>query len=393
MTYDVESEIARELRAVADSVTVPPMPRLPAEASAPVVPLVRRASLWLVAAAVLVVAGVGTTWWLGRDPAGPAPAPSPTVTDQPSPEPTTDTHDAVPTGTPSVPVLVGDDLLVDGSVVDGEWVHLVVSREVWVARDRAGEWWWGRGPDAQRLSPPGAIEQGVVASPSSDLVATVVTVDGTPYVWGVETVSGDEFGGPVPDAELPTPPDGPSPWVVAVTDGGQVITRDGGGNSMYVVGSSAPMVALADQTPGWTVVAGTSLGPVVSDAPYAVDAQQGDVRLAEITQEGALETTASVRPHAALSTSELGTWMAWIAPGALGGEAAGVSEVSLAPVGSGVAGPDDAVLTAPGDLLFTSAGTWEDDRYVVLNAVDAQEQGREEVVRCDAETAVCVVVD
>ncbi|MGN0065464.1 MAG: hypothetical protein ACI379_14600 [Nocardioides sp.] len=392
MTYDVESEITRELRSVADSVTVPPMPRLGAEESAPVVPLVRRASTWLVAAAVLVAAGVGTAWWMRPDPDAPQPAPSPTVTDSPSPEPTaTDTPGAVPTGAPTVPYVVNGELWVDGEQVEGEWAYLQVGRSAWVAMRDDGSWWYGRAARAQRLDAPGAIEQGVAVSPSGDLVATVVTVGSTPYVWGVETASGDEFGGAGSGAELPTPPDGPGPWIAAVTDARQVITRDGGGNHMYLVGSSAPMVLLADQTPGWTVVAGTSLGPVVSDAQYAVDAQEGDVRLAEITQDGTIETTASVRPHAALSTSEFGTWMAWIGPGTLGGEAAGVREVSLAPVGSGTAGPDDTVLRAPGGWLFTSAGTWEDDRYVVFTVVS--EQGTERVVRCDAQAAACVVID
>lgn len=393
MTHDVETLLTRELRSVADDLVVPPLPRLDlvAEEAAPV-SLLRRWSPLLVAAVLAVLVGATSLWFVrGQDdvqPAPPGPAPSdPTPT---GPTETVDPDAPVPTTAPTVTHVVNEELWVAGRQVPGQWWAVSTAADVWLAASGDGTWSYARGDgDPVELDAPGMLQRAVL-SPGGDYVAAVVTSGGRSYVWGIRT-SGGEFGGVEPATEVQGP-EGQSPWVAAVTDAGLVVLRTADGNAVYDAAGGGGVEPVTGD--GWTVVDDSAAGPVVTDGADATDAMQGDVRLAEITADGRVETTASLRPYGDLAVSPSATWMAWVEPEYVGGEAMGAPTLEVAAVGGGRPSPDDVSLVPPDGWVFsqqTQVAVWEDDDYFLAGVYD--EVGTWALVRCGVQQQKCVLLD
>lgn len=381
MAHDLEETLSRELQAVADGLHIPAMPALP-DAS----PRERRWVPMLAAAVVvLFVAGGIAVGALGRgdnppDPAPPSPSPSPSATDLPSP---TGAGVQIPTAAPTMPYVLDQALYVDGAQVPGDWWSVESGANGWLAWRPDLSWWWGSGPDANRIE--GLADVPPVISPNGRYVG-VLTLDGN--LSGFDTdPSGEDFGDlpiDVGDREL-----GTQVTVRAVTDDGLVIAQGTETAVMWRPLVDGRLFDLTETEPGQVVVGNTPLGLVVTDG------EDGEAYLAHMTATGALRHLGALPEHDQLHIDPTGTWLAYTPLGTEGGEVDRVTSLQVA----SVAGAGGFSLPAPDGKAFRiAAWTWEDDAHLLATVIDLDvpfdvvPKG-ERLARCSVEARRCVLVE
>jgi hypothetical protein len=376
MSRDVEEIVSRELREVAESLHVPAMPVLPGERP-------RRSWRPLVAAAAAVVVVAGgvavATRGGGPEPApAPAPAPpSPSATLEPAP---------VPRAAPSVPYVVDRALYVDGERVPGEWWTVQAGEAAWLAIRSDNTWWWGW--DAEPHEITGPHDTPPVISPNGKYIA-YLTVDGQDgLLTGFDTRPDGEGLGGVP-VDLGDRQDGSQVTVRAVTDDGEVIAQGSRTAVLWrplVVDGGDP-VDLTVTAPGVQVLAATPAGIV---ATRGADSREGgEPFLADLSEAGELSTKAPVPAYDSLAVSRGGTWLAWLAPGLLGGEVTEVTKLNV----QRVDGIGEDTLNAPDGWAFrVEQWAWEDDDYLVATVASADGAGGDRTARCSPTAGTCVLV-
>lgn len=364
MPVDIEETLARELREVAEGLTIPAMPRLPEE---PTRPTRSRQPLLAAAAVVAIVAGAaGVVATLPDDrdaePAGTSSSPSSNPTEPVAP---------IPRSTPTLAHVVDGTLYVDETEVAGTWWSVRPAGQAWIAYRDDYTWWWGRGPQPNEL--PNGEDVTPKISPNGKYVAVVRVEEGEGILTVVDTRTGRNVDG--------TPANfGPVQWdvgayVVAVTDDGKVVIRRG---DSYVTWSQE---MTADNLSGQMVFDSTSAGVVAGD----VDG--GRLYLASISERGALTRVGELPEHDDLTVSPDGAWIAWTPIGTTGGE---VTSVPSLEVGT-LKGEQSATLTAPDGWQFeVRTWVWEDDSHLVSAVTD--DRGRERMARCRPLPARCQLI-
>lgn len=369
MYRDVEQTLSRELRQVADEVQVPAMPVLPSDPPS--------RFTWtpaLVAAAVLVlVAGVLATVLTldGERRLQPAPSPTPTRVEE-----------SVSRAAPSVPYVLEGRLFVDGEQVPGEWSSVDGVDSGWVGV-RADNTYW-RGFDAEPLPIEGEMHQPPVISPDGRYVAEVLVEEGQGMLSGFDTrPAGEGFGG----VEVPALMQGIYSRAVAVTDDGLVVGRGADYQELWRPLVDGGVVQMSNTAPGEVVLGNTAAGLVVNQGGYdSTDGSQGSPYLADLAEDGTLTKTADLPTHMVLVASE--QWIAWIEPGAIGGETLTVDRLQVQRVDGSGAGE----LTPPRGYAFRAADlVWEDEDHLVVAVLHSS--GGERMVRCSPTTGECVLLD
>lgn len=126
----IDDLIRTELRGVADTVEIPPMPSLDEERSRWLVPLV---------AAVVVVLVTAVGVWLDRsDRADHSPPPVE--------RPEQNISDTVSTAAPTIPWIDDGRFYVDGRRLPGRWLEVATAGGTWLAQRDDHLVFWGRGP-------------------------------------------------------------------------------------------------------------------------------------------------------------------------------------------------------------------------------------------------------
>jgi hypothetical protein len=374
MFVDVEETLSRELREVADGLTVPampPLPQAPPRVARPWQPL-------LVAASVaLVVAGAVVAVATARGGQEPAPAPP-----QPSP---TRSVGTLPRTAPTIPYVVDQRLYVAGEQVPGTWWSVRGDDAGWLALRTDSTWWWGRGPEPHEITGPHDVPP--VVSPDGRYVAEVGAQDGQGALTAFDTASGESLGG-VP-LDLGDPQDGSTVSVRAVTDDGRVVVQGTDTSLLWLPLEGGATVDLGETAPEQQFLAGTPTGLVVTDgAGGVVDGTIGEPYLAEISETGELTRTGAVPTHDDVLVSPGGAWLTWTAPGTTGGEVTSVAELRARSVDGG----QQVTLTAPAGWGFrTRAWAWESDEHLVSPVVG--DGGDERMARCSVQLGRCVLVD
>ncbi len=361
MPVDIEETLARELREVAEGLSIPAMPRLPEE---PTRPTRSRQPLLAAAAVVAIVAGaagVVATLPDSRD-AQPAGTSSSNPTEPVAP---------IPRSATTLAHVVDGKLYVGDTEVAGTWWSVRPAGQAWIAYRDDYTWWWGRGPQPNEL--PNGEDVTPKISPDGRYVAVVRVETGEGILTVVDTRTGRNVDG--------TPTNfGPVKWdvgayVVAVTDDGKVVIRRGNG---YLTWSQE---LVADTLSGQMVFAATSAGLVAGD----VDG--GQPYLASISERGALTRVGELPEHDDLAVSPDGAWLAWTPIGTTGGE---VTSISSLKVGT-LEGEQSATLTAPDGWQFkVRTWVWEDDNHLISTVTD--DRGRERMARCRPLPAQCQLI-
>ncbi len=386
MSFNIETDLVRELHEVAEGVEVPAMPPLPSESH----PRPRWQPLLVAAAVVLIVLGaVAGVLALGGgdDEIEPAPSPSPTVaTDGATEDPAE--PEALSTAPPSVPYVAGNRLFVAGKEVPGNnWAWVTGTDTGWVAGGFDGgesTYSWGYDAEPQRIE--GLMHQPPAVSPSGGYWAAILDQGNEGLLTGADTARGGEGLGGTPIEVLNR---GVYSSVAAVTDEGLVITGGAGDQILWRPLVDGETVALAETAPDQVVLGDTEAGLIVVDATSAdVDGgRNGDVYLADVSDAGEITRLGPVPNHDALAAS--GSWFAWVEVGQLGGEVSGIAELRV----QRLDGSDPGTLTPPEGWLFRpGAGTWEDDDHLVTAVVKDGGEG-ERMVRCRPATEECVLLD
>ncbi|CAI9410549.1 hypothetical protein [Nocardioides sp. T2.26MG-1] len=381
MTTELENVLARELHEVADGLRVPPMPGLPADAPT------KRPRPWqplVVAAAVVLIAGVVALLFSRQDDGSPQPAP-------PAPSRATESVDTtISTAMPTVPFVVDRRLYVDGEQVPGEWWGLQSHWGVWLATRFDGSWWWGGpGVEAQRIE--GQFDQPPVLSPNGSYIAYIDVSGGRASVNGFTTEPGGEGFGLSPLDDLPRYEDGVAIRVSAVTDDGDVIVQ--GTRTSLVWRAQHPaeptVIDLADAAPDQVLLQATPVGLVVVDGSGgAVDATDTEPHLALIDWDGNFSLGPALPTYDTLDISPGGGWLLRSPAGTLGGEVTAVGSLRAQPVGGG----DEMVLDAPDGWGFVPLSwSWEDDETVLATLVGQGRAGPAEfrLVRCRVDLGAC----
>ena len=285
---------------------------------------------------------------------------------------------------PGVPVSVDGQLLVGGDRVPGRWYAARGLGTHWVAQRDDGSWWWGYDAEPQRID--GRIEQSAVISPRGGYVAQVLTAPD--HAWtlvGADTEEGGEGFGAV---DLPRGSMSPPPRAVAVTDDALVVAGGPRFQWLWRPLEDGATVDLAETAPGQVVVGSTDAGLVINEGRYdRTDATTGAPYLARLSADGTLTRLGPVPTHDVLEATE--QWVAYLAPGTIGGETWGAPELLV----QRRDGSDEGVLTAPDGWIFAAPGfRWEtaDRLLVVLRSTDGQ---TEALARCRPDTESCDPVD
>lgn len=369
MYRDVEEDLMRELREVADRVEVPAMPDLPSDPP--------RRFAWqpaLVAAAVLlVVLGVAATiLGLGDRTVQPAPSPGPT-----------EATERLSRAAPTMPYVVGDRLYVDGEQVPGSWSSVDGTSTGWVGIREDGSYWWGY--DAEPQAMEGQMDQPPVVSPGGGFIARVVVEEGQGVLNGFDTrPAGEGFGLGV---EVPAVVQGIYSRAAAVTDDGLVVGSGADFQEVWRPLEDGGVVQLADTAPGQVVLTNTVAGLVVVEGRYdSADGTQGDPYLADLSGDGTLTRLHDLPNFDLLVASE--EWVAWIGPGALGGETLTVDRLQVQRLDGG----DASELSAPDGFVFRPVDlVWEEADRLLARVVDGS--GGERMVRCSPVAQECVLLD
>lgn len=333
-----------------------------------------RAGVGVVVAVALAACGSPSTGGPTRPESGPATA-APTSAAAPS----------TWRDQPEIPVAVAGDLWVGGEQVRGRWYAAAGRGSHWVALRGDRTWWWGFDAVPQRID--GRIDQSVVISPGGGFVAHVLTgADGRWRLTGADTAWGGEGLGAV---DLPRGPrSGPPPRAIAVSDDGLVVAGGPGFQWLWRPLVDGATVDLAETAPGQVVIGDTDAGLVVNAGRYdRTDGQMGEPYLATLSPDGSLTRLATLPTHDVLEAS--GTWVAWVPPGTVGGEASGTSEVRV----QRLDGTDAGLLTAPDGWLFVAPGfRWESsDRLLAL--LVSRDGQFEALARCAPQTTSCEPLD
>ena len=378
MPDDIETTLSRELREVASRLQVPAMPAL--STNPPAGPRPHRHWLPLLAAAavVLIVSGavvVGSILGGGDPDLEPAP-PAASRTESVRP---------IPTSAPTVPYVLDRKLYVDGVRVPGTWWSVQAGDAGWVALRTDNTWWWGSGPEANKIEP--RLDLPPLISPNGRYVALVADTNGRSAVTGFETRSGGQGWGAVPvypgDAAAGDPV-----RVRAVTDDGRVIVQGAGTDLLWLPLGDNSTVDLTSTAPGQVVLAGTPDDLAVVDGTDGADGASGQPYLATISDAGELTRTSSLPSHDDLSVGPEG-WLAWTPPGTTGGEVTAISALEVQTVD----GTDHATLSAPPGWGFrVRAWAWEDGEHLVAPMVREGGGDRERMARCSVQPARCVLV-
>ncbi|MGN6250379.1 MAG: hypothetical protein ACTHNS_01050 [Marmoricola sp.] len=397
MVPEIEETLTRELREVAESVQVPPMPSVaPSAAPAPARPA-RTRRAWqplLAAAVVLLVVGLAAVLVGERRSSAPEPAPAPTVvpsvvpSEVPSGTATPHTpRDEIPRTAPTIPYVLGHVLVVDGSPVPGDWSTVTSRAGVWLAQRTDGSW-WEAGPGLRPGRIDARIEQPPVLSPDGRYVGYVDQRGGHPTITGFTTRRGGEGLGGAP-VRLPRPGAGASVRVTAVTDDGEVIVEGAGVSLMWrPLEPGQPVVDLARTAPDQVVLQGTAAGLVVVDASGgATDAAGTAPYLARISSSGRLTPNGTLPTYDDLSVSPGGAWLVRAPAGTLGGEVAALTQLRTQQVGAA----RESVLRAPrGEGFASGTWAWEDDHDLIAVAVPVRApEGAARLVRCDVVVNAC----
>ena len=373
MYRDVEEMLTRELREVADHVTVPPLPELPA---AP--PPARFAWQPMLVAAALVLVALATVASLLRMDDGRSPQPAPRPTEVVTDDATEAVPDSVPTAAPVVPYIVDGFLYVGGEQVEGTWSSVTGVDTGWWAVREDGTYWWGYG------DPPSMIQvdsnQPPAVNPSGTLIAGVEGLSGQGRLYAFEPEpSRESIGGPpIPVVD----DDGAYTSVAAVTDTGLVITRGTGTALVWRPLFDNGTVPVPE---GFTVLESTLAGLVVVEG--ASDGTQGRVSLAEMEiDDGEISPVAELPNYATLDAS--GDWVAWVPPGVIEGDVATYDEIQVRRISGG----DEGVLVPPDGFEFRTVGdfAFEDNQFLVAPVTDGEEQGW---ARCSPALQECVLLD
>jgi hypothetical protein len=373
MYRDVEETLWRELRDVADHVTVPALPELPSA------PPPRFAWQPLLVAAALVVVALATVAALlqlgGAQSPQPAPRPTGVVTDgaieAEPPQLTTDP--------PSVPYLVDGVLHVSDRTFPGYEYLVGGTNTGWLA-GRPDFWFWGNigrpEPVSVAIAPPPSI------STNGEYIA-YITTEGE--MNGFETdPAGEGMGLPV---EVPVRDEDGVGTRTVVTDDGWVIGTGYGVGVLwrpYVVG--ADVVDLTETAPDQLVLQSTAAGLVVVDASDgARDATSGRVYLADLTGDGEISPIADLPNFGLLDAA--GEWVAWVSTEVVGGDVMTYDEIQVRRIEGG----DEGVLRPPDGWQFVNARfSFEDNQFLVARVTDGQ---RERMVRCSPALQECVLLD
>ena len=375
MPVDIEAMLARELREVAETLDVPPVPRLDPEAARRPA---RRHQAWLAAAAVVaVVAGVvGVATTLDNDRgSGPAQPSRPTSSSTPSSTPSAD----IPRSAPEVAAVVDGALLVSGRQVPGDWWMARPAGGAWLGFKQDGSWWWGRGTDAHEL--PTGQDAVPEISPNGRYVAVVDMENGDAVLTLVDTTTGKPAAGTPVD--IGATRRGSAAQVVAALDDGRVVIRADQVFLLRTPSSGDVTIDLSTTAPGQVVEGATPAGLVVTDG------DSGQPYLADLTDTGTIVRSGTLPAHDDLVVSPGPRWMSWTPAGTTGGEVTEVGSLQVAPVKGG----DPATLSPPDGWQFVVRSyAWEDDEYLV-STVRSTDGGTERLARCSAEQDRCVLVD
>ena len=369
MYRDVEEDLMRELRQVADRVEVPAMPDLPSD---PPHPFVWQPMLVAAAVLVLVVGVIATVLSLDGDRAiQPAPSPTPT-----------EAVERLTADPPTVPYVLGDVLYVGGERVPGAWFDVDGTDTGWVGVRTDGSYAWGY--DAEPHAIEGVLNQPPVVSPGGGYVASVTDEDGQGMLNGFDTdPAGEGFGLGV---EVPVIMQGVYSRAVAVSDDGVVIAGGADFQEVWRPLDGGSVTQLADTAPGQVVIGSTDAGLVVNEGGYdSTDGTQGSPYLATLADDGSLTKVADLPVHSLLdATTE---WVAWVPPGVIEGEVATYEELSVRRLD----GSDVGVLTPPDRWAFaTAAFAWEDEGHLVARVTGPEGDG---MVRCSPALRECVLLD
>jgi hypothetical protein len=118
-----------------------------------------------------------------------------------------------------------------------------------------------------------------------------------------------------------------------------------------------------------------------------IDGAEGEPYLAEISDAGELTRIGEIPAHDDIVVSPGARWLAWTAPGSIGGEVTSISTLEARTVD----GTQQATLTAPAGWGFrVAAWVWEDDDFLVSPVV---RDGRERMARCSVQQSRCVLID
>lgn len=366
----VEEILTRELRDVADNLTVPDLPPLPATAPPP--PPRGWQPLLVAAVVVLIIGGAIAMIASYRSEGEPEPAPPPPTQGESSPE----VPQLFTTEPPSVPWLWQDELHVDGAVVPGSgwWPWTPVhAGDAWLAQRGDLTWLWGT--DAEPHTIEGGVKLRARLSPDGRLLAAATTVDGGTVVL-IETATGSTL------ATLPidmTDPRGDGPGVVAVTDDGLVFLSGDGQITLWRATEGGGTVDLGDTAPNQSVEAATPAGLVVHDQDR--DGESDAAYLAEPTAAGELERIRDL-PTTEVVVNPAGTWLAY--GGSQGGESATDPQITA----ESVDGEQTVTLAALDDrTMFALA--WETDD-LLLAELDSPATG---LARCSIREERCVEIE
>lgn len=369
MYRDVEEILTRELREVADHVTVPALPDLPSA------PPQRLAWQPLLVAAALVVAALATVAALLQMDGGgsiqPAPQPTDVVTDgaiEGAPAELT-------TEPPSVPYLLDNVLHVGERTYPGYYYLEGGTTAGWLVGRRDFTYYWGNTGRPNPLSV--ATEQPPGISPNGEYVAYISTEG---EMNGFETEpAGEGMGLP---AEVPSRGEDGIGTVVTVTDDGLVVASATGVSVMWRPFVDGGTVDLAETAPDQRVLEATSAGVVVQDDSAGPG---GGVYLADLTSDGTITRLASLPDYARMEVA--GEWVAGVAMDMVGGDAMVIDEIQVRRID----GTDEGVLTAPQGWQFVNARfDFEDNQFLVARVTDGQQ---ERMVRCSPALQECVLLD
>jgi hypothetical protein len=170
----VEEILTRELREVADGLSVPALPPLPQQS-----PRAHRRWLpLLVAAAVVLIAAGAVAGVVAYQDGGETTSPAPPVAPSPAETPTetpaeTPTVRPLAADAPKVPFLFGESLYVAGNQLSGSWSSWTMQHagDAWVAQRDDDTWWWGTGAEPYAI--PGQVIRLAQVSPDGSLLAVL----------------------------------------------------------------------------------------------------------------------------------------------------------------------------------------------------------------------------
>lgn len=353
----IDDTLRHELREVADGLSIPAMPQLPAKRPHTGRPW---APLLVAAAAVLVVLGAIALATSLRDDAAPSPIQPPDVRPL--------TRDV-----PTVPYVAGNALYVGGERVDGKWWEVNRAGDAWVAlRDDSTMHW---GTDAEPHAIPGRVIRRAKLSPDGALLAVSSTADGG-RILVIDTESGETVNTLSNDSGRADPL-----GAVAVTDDAQVYLESDTESLLWLAADGDETVDLSTTVPQQQIMNATAAGLIVFDRTR--EGQRDAFYLAQPSDTGELSLVRGL-PIPEVVVNPSGSWVAY--GGSWGGESKTISAITALRVD----GQRRLRLPPPDDRQLL-AMTWEDDGLLLAGLYD--DGNRTGLARCSVREQRCVVID